>query len=104
MTYTVARRRNELGVRIALGADRSRLLRMVLLDVVKVAGIGLVVGAVGAFAVGKLLDAFLFGLEPAEPAVLGGAAALLLTVALLAGLLPAVRASRADPVSALRED
>lgn len=104
MTYTVARRRNELGVRVALGADRSRLLRMVLLDVFRVAVIGLVVGAAGAFAAGKLLDAFLFGLEPAEPIVLGGAAALLLAVALLAGLFPAVRASRADPVAALRED
>jgi putative ABC transport system permease protein len=104
MTYTVARRRNELGVRIALGADGARLLQMVLLDVARVALIGLVLGAAGALAAGRLLDAFLFGLEPADPAVLGGASALLLAVALLAGLLPALRASRADPVAALRED
>jgi predicted permease len=104
MSYTVARRRNELGVRIALGADRSRLLRMVLLDVARVVMVGLVIGAAGALAAGKLLDAFLFGVEPAEPTVLGGAGILLLVVALFAGLLPALRASRADPVAALRED
>jgi ABC-type antimicrobial peptide transport system permease subunit len=77
---------------------------MVLLDVMRVALTGLLIGAIGALAVGKLLVAFLYGLEPGEPAVLGGAFVLLLIVALLAGLVPALRASRADPVAALRED
>ncbi|HYC52427.1 MAG TPA: ABC transporter permease [Gemmatimonadaceae bacterium] len=104
MAYTVARRRNEIGVRIALGADSSRVLRMVLGDVARVVLIGLVIGAGGALASGKLVTSFLYGMEPAEPSVLGAAALLMLTIALAAGLIPAWRAARVDPVSALRED
>jgi putative ABC transport system permease protein len=104
MAYTVARRRNEIGVRIALGADNARVLRMVLGDVARVVLIGLVIGAVGAVASGKLVTAFLFGLEPAEPLVLASAALILFAVALSAGFIPALRASRVDPVAALRED
>jgi predicted permease len=104
MAYTVARRRNEIGVRIALGADRARVLRMVLGDVTRVVVIGVVIGAAGALASGKLVTAFLFGLTPADPRVLGVAALVLMAVALGAGLIPAWRASRVDPVAALRED
>jgi putative ABC transport system permease protein len=104
MAYTVARRRNEIGVRIALGADRNRVLRMVLGDVARVVAVGLVLGAVGAMASGKLVTSFLFGLAPADPRVLSAAAAVLALVALGAGLIPALRATRVDPVSALRED
>jgi putative ABC transport system permease protein len=104
MAYTVARRRNEIGVRIALGADRTRVLRMVLADVGRVVIIGLVIGAAGAYASGKLLTGFLFGLAPADPRVLSAAALLLAAVAVAAGLIPALRAARVDPVAALRED
>ena len=104
MTYTVARRRNEIGVRIALGADRARVLTMVLSDVARVVLIGLVVGAVGALGSGRLVTSFLYGLAPADPAILVAAAGVLALVALAAGLAPALRASRVDPVAALRED
>lgn len=104
MTYTVARRRNEIGVRIALGADRSRVLGMVLGDVARVVAVGLVIGAAGAIASGKLVTSFLFGLTPSDPVVLALAAGVLAVVALAAGLAPALRASRVDPVAALRED
>jgi putative ABC transport system permease protein len=104
MAYTVARRRNEIGVRIALGADRARVLRMVLGDVSRVVAVGLALGVVGAVTSGKLVTSFLYGLTPTEPIVLGSAAALLCAVALFAGLIPALRASRVDPVAALRED
>jgi putative ABC transport system permease protein len=104
MAYTVARRRNEIGVRIAMGADGSRVMRMVLGDVARVVAVGIVLGIAGALASGKLVKAFLFGLEPADPVVLGASAALLILVALAAGFIPAMRASRVDPVSALRED
>jgi putative ABC transport system permease protein len=104
MAYTVARRRNEIGVRIAMGANGGRVIRMVLGDVARVVVIGVVLGIAGALASGKLVKSFLFGLEPADPVVLGASAALLILVALAAGLIPAMRASRVDPVSALRED
>jgi hypothetical protein len=104
MAYTVARRRNEIGVRIAMGANGSRVMRMVLGDVARVVAIGIAFGTAGALASGKLVKSFLFGLEPADPLVLVTSAALLLLVALAAGLIPAMRAARVDPVSALRED
>jgi ABC-type antimicrobial peptide transport system permease subunit len=104
MTYTVARRRNEIGVRIALGADRSRVLGMVLGDVARVVGVGLVVGAAGAVASGKLVTSFLYGLTPTDPRIIALASVGLALVALGAGLVPALRAARVDPVAALRED
>ena len=104
MTYTVARRRNEIGVRIALGADRSRVLRMVLGDVAIMVVVGLAVGAAAALATGRLVTSFLFGLTPSDPGILAVASGTLAAVALAAGLLPAFRASRVDPVVALRED
>jgi predicted permease len=104
MSYTVARRRNEIGVRIALGADSRRVLRMVLGDVARVVTIGVVIGAAGALASGKLVTSFLYGMTPTEPAVLGLSVGILLFVAIGAGLIPAWRASRVDPLIALRED
>jgi predicted permease len=104
MAYNVARRRNEIGVRIALGADNGRVLRMVLGDVARVVAIGLVIGTAGALASGKLVASFLYGVTPGEPAVLALAAATLALVALGAGFIPAWRASRVDPVAALREE
>jgi len=104
LSYSVARRRNEIGVRIAIGASRGRVIRMVLGDVARVLAIGLVLGAVGAVASGRLVTTFLYGLEPGEPAVLVGAAAALALVAVAAGMIPAWRAARMDPTLALREE
>jgi len=104
MAYTVARRRNEIGVRIALGAGRARVLRIVLVDVARVIGVGLSLGAIGALVSGKLVSSFLFGLAPGDPIILLAVAGVLAVVAFAAGLGPALRASRMDPVSALRED
>ncbi|HEX6059601.1 MAG TPA: ABC transporter permease [Gemmatimonadaceae bacterium] len=104
MAYAVARRRNEIGVRIALGADRGRVLRLVLGDAGRVVAAGVVIGVASAMALGTLVRSFLFGVEPTEPAVLALAVALLASVAIVAGLVPAVRAARMDPVAALREE
>jgi putative ABC transport system permease protein len=104
MSYAVARRRNEIGVRIALGADALRVLRMILGDVARVVAVGVVIGIGGALVSAKLVTSFLYGMTPTEPAVLGLAVATLLLVAIAAGLIPAWRASRVDPVVALRED
>jgi putative ABC transport system permease protein len=104
MSYAVARRRNEIGVRIALGAARGQVLRMVLGDVARVVAVGLVIGAAAALGSGKLVKSFLYGLEPTEPAVMVFAALLLGAVALAAGWVPAWRASRLDPMEALHEE
>jgi predicted permease len=104
MAYTVARRRNEIGVRIALGAAAPRVVRMVLGDVARVVALGAIVGLAGAIAAGRLVSAFLYGIAARDPLVLASATALLVLVALAAGLVPALRAARVDPVAALRED
>jgi len=104
MAYTVARRRNEIGVRIALGARDAQVLRLVLGDTVRVVAIGLIAGLLGAVAATRVLHAFLFGLSPTEPAILGGAASLFAGVALAAGVIPAWRATRMNPTETLREE
>ena len=104
MAYTVARRRNEIGVRIALGAAATTVVRMVLGDVARVVTLGALLGLAGALAAGKLVASFLFGVQAREPVVLVGATVVLMLVALAAGLVPALRAARVDPVSALREE
>jgi predicted permease len=104
MAYTVARRRNEIGVRIALGAAATKVVRMVMGDVARVVTLGAVLGLAGALAAGKLVASFLFGVQAREPMVLVGATVVLVLVALTAGLVPALRAARVDPVTALREE
>lgn len=104
MAYTVARRQNEIGVRIALGADRRKVLSLVLSDVVRLVVIGLVLGLAGAAASGRLVRAFLYGVTPSDPVILTIVVLLLSVLALLAGLIPAMRASRVDPVAALRDE
>jgi ABC-type antimicrobial peptide transport system permease subunit len=102
-SYSVVRRRGELGVRIALGAVRTRVIRLVLGDVGRTLAIGLVIGTMGARAASKQVAPFLYGIEPADPVVYIAAAVVLATVAFLAGLIPAWRAARVDPIEALRE-
>jgi putative ABC transport system permease protein len=104
MSYTVARRSNEIGIRLALGAARGRVLRMVLADAGLHVAIGLTLGVALAVAAGRWVRSLLYGLEPSDPATLAGATGLLAIIGLLATLAPALRAARVDPVTALREE
>ncbi|MBC7897225.1 MAG: ABC transporter permease [Cytophagaceae bacterium] len=104
MSYAVARRRNEIGIRIALGAAQSRVLRSVLGEVSRVVLVGVALGTAGALAATPLVATFLYGRTPRDPVTLAGAALVLATVALVAGYLPARRASRMDPMQTLREE
>jgi ABC-type antimicrobial peptide transport system permease subunit len=104
MSYNVARRKNEIGIRIALGAGGERVIRMVIgeVGVVVVAGLGL--GIVLAFAATRLVASFLFGLKASDPVTWLVSAGVLLGVAMLAGAAPAWRAARMNPMNALREE
>jgi predicted permease len=104
MSYNVARRRNEIGIRMALGAEQPRVLRMVLRELAILLAAGLALGlAVAVFAT-RLLAGFLYRLEPNDPATLVTACVVLAVSAILAGLLPARRAANLDPMTALREE
>jgi predicted permease len=104
IAYMVARRRNEIGVRVALGADRGRVVRLVLREALLLLGVGLVIGTGLALWAGRAAGALLFGLKPYDPPTMIMAIVLLAGVALLASYLPALRASRMEPMSALRQD
>ncbi len=104
LAYAVARRTNEIGVRMALGAAPGDVVRMVLGDSLWMVAVGVLVGLPGAYAVGRLLKSMLFGLEPADPWTAAGALAVLAAVAAVAAWLPARRAARIDPMAALREE
>jgi predicted permease len=104
MAYSVARRTNEIGLRMALGAERRRLVWMVLREVLAMSVAGLAIGLPLAFWLSAFVKAFLFGMKPADPWALTGAAVLLLAAAIAAGYGPAWRASRIDPWSALRHE
>jgi predicted permease len=104
MSYNVARRRGEIGIRMALGAEQSRVLRMVLREVALLIVIGLTVGLGAALATTRFVESFLYGIKSNDPLTLSLAAGVLALVAALAGYLPARRASRLDPMAALREE
>jgi predicted permease len=104
MSYNVARRRNEIGIRMALGAEQSRVLRMVLGEVAILIGAGLAIGLGAAIGATRFIESFLYGMKPNDPWTLSLAAGVLALVAALAGFLPARRASRLDPMTALREE
>jgi predicted permease len=102
MAYAVARRTNEIGIRMALGAQRKEVVWMVLREVLALVGIGLAAGLPIALAATRLISGSLFGLSSADPLTLVVATAVMLAVAALAGYLPARRAARVDPMNALR--
>ena len=104
LAYGVARRTPEIGLRMALGAARWGVQWMILRESLVLAALGLLAGLPIALAGTKLLSALLFGLQPRDPLTLAGAAALMLALAILAGYLPARRASRVDPLIALRAE
>jgi predicted permease len=102
LAYTVAQRTREIGLRMALGADGSRVRSMVLRQVAWMMLIGGVIGIIAAIGLGRAAGSLLFGLEGHDPMVVSSSAILLTVVALGAGYLPALRASRVDPMQALR--
>jgi len=102
IAYAVARRTGEIGVRMALGALPADVIRMVLLDAVRMVGAGIVIGLVAAFALGRYVESQLFGIHAANAAIYAIAACVLIAVAAVAAFAPARRASRIDPLSALR--
>ena len=102
LAYSVAQRTHEIGIRMALGAERRDVLRLVLWRTLMLAGTGVAIGAAGALAVTRVLEKFLYEVKPNDPATFIAVAALLAGVALLAGWIPAWRATRVDPVEALR--
>lgn len=104
ISFIVARRRNEIGVRMALGADRGRVVRLVLQEAALLVGTGLAVGTVLALIGGRAASSLLFGLKPYDPLTLISAIALLALVALTASYWPARRAGGLDPMMALREE
>jgi len=104
MSYSVARRRNEIGIRMALGAEQRRILAMVLREVAVLLTFGLSAGIAAALLSTRLVASFLYGVTARDPVTLAVSSAALAMVAAAAGYLPARRASRLDPMSALREE
>lgn len=103
MAYTVGRRRQELGIRAALGASRSDLSWLVLRQGVMITTAGIMLGVGGAFAITRLMERLLFGVSPSDPIVFAGVTVLLCASALAACYLPARRAAKADPMGLLRQ-
>ena len=104
VSFLVAQRKQEMAVRMALGASRINVLRLVLKQALKMAAIGAVIGLLGAWASQKLTGRLLFGISPLDPLTFAGAALFLLAIAAIASAIPAARVLRIDPAAALRED
>ena len=104
MAYAVTQRRREIGVRMALGAERRDVLRLVLTRALRIIVAGLIVGLAGAAGVTRVLERFLFGVTPTDPIAFAIVTLLLMAVGLMAAWLPARRATRIDPCAALRAE
>jgi predicted permease len=104
MSYSVARRANEIGIRMAMGAERATVLRMIVGEASTLIASGIVIGTALAIAAAHAARSLLYGLQPSDPATIGGAIVLLTAIGLLAGFVPARRASRLDPGIALRDE
>jgi putative ABC transport system permease protein len=104
MAYAVTQRRREIGVRVALGAERGDVLRLVLMRALRIVAAGVMVGLAGAAAVTRVLQTFLFGVTPTDPIAFTAVTLLLVAVGLIAAWLPARRAAQIDPWDALRAE
>jgi macrolide transport system ATP-binding/permease protein len=104
VSYNVAQRSNEIGIRMALGAQRAGVIRMILGSVLATVLAGLTIGVPAALMASKLVGSFLYGIKPNDPLALAAAVGILLCAVLLAGYAPARRASRLDPIAALRNE
>jgi predicted permease len=104
ITYSVSQRRREIGVRMALGAGKSEILKMVINQGIKLALIGVAIGLAGALGLMRFLSGLLYGVRPSDPLTLVAVSALLIAVALLASYLPARQAAKVDPMAALRQE
>jgi putative ABC transport system permease protein len=104
MSYSVSRRFHEIGIRMALGAERAEIVRLIVGEGMRVAAAGAAVGLIGAFAVTRLMRSLLYGVRPTDPATFTAVALFLAAVALGASWIPARRATRVDPLTALRHE
>ena len=104
MAYTVSQRTNEIGIRLALGAERAQVRTMILSEASRLTILGVVAGLAAAFALAQLVKSMLYGLTATDPTSFAAAAMLLLAIALLAAWIPALRASRVEPMEALRHE
>jgi macrolide transport system ATP-binding/permease protein len=102
MSYTVARRTREIGIRMAMGAQREEVLTLVLRESMVLVIVGIVIGVAGAWGTGRLIESQLFGLAPTDPTTMLSAIVLMVAVSAAAGYLPARRATRVNPIVALR--
>ncbi len=102
ISYNVSRRTREMGIRMALGAQRIKILASVLREILSLTLVGIAAGILGALALTRFAAALLYGLTPGDPLVLGFSAAMMLAIAAIAGYLPANRATKVDPMTALR--
>jgi putative ABC transport system permease protein len=104
IAYSVTQRAHEIGIRMALGASPTEMWWMVVRQALRLAGIGVTLGAVATLALGRVLSGLLFGVKPTDPLTFGSAALVLVAIAILASYFPARRATKVDPLAALRHE
>jgi putative ABC transport system permease protein len=104
LSYLVSRRTREIGIRMAIGAGRGQVLRMIMGQALALTLVGVVIGLVGSIWAARLMQPMLYGVTPGDPLTFAAVAALLAFVAGVASLVPAVRATRVDPILALKAE